>query len=529
MVISVALLGFGAAGTFLSLAKSFLIEKAELLLPVLMILCGLTMAVSVSLAQAEAIRFDSYILFADYSHLWKLLVTYLLFFIPFFLGALAIGIVFVKHIENIGNLYFANMLGSGIGGVVAIFLMWIFFPEKLPAVIAGIALLAGLIIISKEQRTGFTIIVSFTVAVLSFLYISPTDLKLSEYKSLSKTLNLPDSKIILKESSPYGLIDIVSTPYMRYAPGLSIRYPGIVSVENAAFNNGEWVGPLISNKNDSLRYLLFTTENVAYTTGERKNVLILGAGTGRQVRLALLNDAETVTSVESNKALINILEEKVASKVDSLYQNKSVRSQYLSPRTFLLSTSQKFDLISLPVIDAFGGSSGMFALQEQYQLTTEAFVEMLSALNRNGVICITTWIDYPYRNPIKILATVIEAMEKSKIKNPTEHISAIKNWNTITFLINKDPFNSLEIDSIRSFCERMNFDPLVYPGITTLEKERFNKLQDKSLYSVFDRILKSKEERGKIFLEYPFNVSPATDDQPVLLSVLPMGDNSASC
>ena len=514
MVISVALLGFGAAGTFLSLSKNFLLKKSELLLPALIILSGLAMAVSVSIAQAEPIRYDSYLLFADYSHLWKLLVTYLLFFIPFFFSALAIGIVFVKHIENIGKFYFANMIGSGIGGLVAVFLMWIFFPEKLPAVIAGIAVLAGLIIISKEQRTGFTIIVSITVAVLSFFYISPSDLKLSEYKSLSKTLNLPDSKIIFKESSPYGLIDIVSTPYLRYAPGLSIRYQGIVSVENAAFNNGEWVGPLISNKNDSLRYLLFTTENVAYTTGERKSVLILGAGTGKQVRLALLNDAETITSVEQNKALINILEDKLALKVDSLYQNKSVRPQNISPRTFILSTHQKFDLISLPVIDAFGGSSGLFALQEQYQLTTEAFSEMLGALNRNGVICIITWIDYPYRNPVKILATAVGAFEKRKIDNPAKYIAAIKNWNTISFLIKKDPITSAEIDSIKKFCNNLNFDPVLLPGLLNREREKFNQLQDKSLYSMFDSVLKSKEEREKLYAKYPFNIRSATDDRP---------------
>jgi spermidine synthase len=514
MVISVALLGFGAAGTTLSFAKKFLIEKSELFLPRLMILSGLAMTISVSLAQAEAIRFDSYLLFADYTHIWKLLATYLLFFIPFFLGALAIGIVFIKYIDKIGTLYFANMLGSGLGGVVAVFLMWIFLPEKLPAVIVGIAFLAGLIVISKEQRTSFTIIVTITVAVLSFMYISPARLEVSEYKSLSRTLNPPESKIIFKESSPYGLIDIVSTPYLRYAPGLSIKYHGIVTVENAAFNNGEWIGPLISTKTDSLSYLLFTTENLAFITSERKNVLVLGAGTGRQVKTALLNDAETVTSVEPNKALINLLEEKLASKVDSLYQNKSVRLQNISPRTFLLSTHQKFDLISLPVIDTYGGSSGMYALQEQYLLTIEAFNEMLNALNRNGAICISTYIDYPYRNPLKILATFAEVLGKKKIDNPEKYIAAIKNWNTITFLIKRDQVSSSEIDSIRNFCGRMNFDPVLLPVITEAEREKFNKLQDTTIYSMLDRILQSKEERENLYSEYPFNIKPATDNQP---------------
>jgi len=514
MVISVALLGFGAAGTTLSLTKKFFIEKAELILPGLMTLSGLSMALSVSIAQLEAVRFDSYLLFADYSHLWKLAVTYLLFFIPFFLGALAIGIIFIKYINKIGVLYFANMLGSGLGGIAAVFLMWIFFPEKLPAVIASIAFTAGVIVLQKEQRNSFSFIVAITVAVLAFMYITPAKLQLSEYKSLSKTLNLPDSKIFFKESSPYGLIEIVSTPYLRYSPGLSINFPGIVSVENAAFNNGEWTGPLISTRNDSVNYLLYTTENVAFSTNKRKDVLILGAGTGRQVNIALLNKAERITSVEQNKALINLLEGKLASEVDFIFNDKSVLPQNISPRTFILSTKQKYDLIMLPVIDAFGGSSGMYALQEQYLLTTESFNEMLNALNRDGAVSITTYIDYPYRNPLKILATFAEVFEKRKIENPEEYIAAIKNWNTITFLIKKDSILPAEIDSIKSFSSRMNFDIVLLPEITNEERERFNKLQDTSIYSMFDRILQSKEERLKLYTEYPFNIKPATDNQP---------------
>jgi len=514
MVISIALLGFGAAGTVLSLAKKFFIEKAELILPGLMTLSGLAMALSVSVAQTEALRFDSYLLFADYSHLWKLLTTYLLFFMPFFLGALAIGIIFIKYIDNIGVLYFVNMVGSGLGGMAAVILMWIFFPEKLPAVIGTIALAAGVIIVPGEQRNSFTFIVAITVAVLVFMYMTPAKLQLSEYKSLSKALNLPDSKIILKESSPYGLIDIVSTPYLRYAPGLSIKYPGVVSVENAVFNNGDWIGPLISSKSDSLNYLFFTTESLPYVTAERKSVLILGAGTGRQVMTALLNNAESITSVEQNKALTNLLEVKLASKVDYILKDKSVIPQNISPRTFILSTKQKFDLIMLPVIESFGGSSGMYSLQEQYLLTTESFNEMLNALNRNGVVCISTYIDYPYRNPIKILATFAEVFEKREIENPENYIAAIKNWNTITFLIKKDPFNSFEIDSIRNFCERMNFDPVILFDITDSERERYNKLQDTSLYSMLDKILQSKDEREKLYSEYPFNIKPASDNQP---------------
>ena len=60
----------------------------------------------------------------------------------------------------------------------------------------------------------------------------------------------------------------------------------------------------------------------------------------------------------------------------------------------------------------------------------------------------------------------------------------------------------------------MNFDPVLLPDITIAERERFNKLQDTSLYSMFDKILQSEEEREKLYNEYPFNIKPATDNQP---------------
>lgn len=249
-------------------------------------------------------------------------------------------------------------------------------------------------------------------------------------------------------------------------------------------------------------------------TGERKNVLVLGAGTGSLIQIALLNNAENIISVEQNKALVNLLEEKLSANIDSLYQNKSVRPQNISPRTFLLSTHQKFDLIFIPMIDAFGGSSGMFALQEQYLLTVESFSELLNTLNRNGVVCISTYIDYPYRNPLKILSTFAEVFEKRKTDNQENYIAAVKNWNTITFLVKKEPFTISEFDSIRNFCERMNFDPMLLTGIKDKEREKYNKLQDKSLYSMLDAILQSKAEREKLYTKYPFNIKPATDNKP---------------
>jgi hypothetical protein len=514
MIISVALLGFGAAGTFLSLFQKWLLEKLDALLPGLVLIASVIMAVSISLSQTDLFYFDSYRLFNDLKFLWKLFATYLIFLLPFFFGALAIGLTFTKKVEKIGVFYFANMVGSGIGGIAVVVLMWVFFPEKLAVLLSALVFLSGLILIIKKYRTAYTIVITFVIALLTYFYLNPPSLKISEYKGLSKTLDLPGTEIIETESSPYGLIHLVSSSYLRYAPGLSLTYPDQVLVNNAAFNNGEWSGPLLQTAKDSLYYFPFSTEYLPYVIDNRSSALILNSGTGRYVQYAVLEGAESIRAVEPDKTLIQLLIKKYPELIDSVYNSSAVDLKNVYPRTYLLSAELKFDLIQIPIIDAFGGTSGMYALQEQYLLTKESFKDMYSKLKNDGVICISTWIDYPYKNPLKIVATLAEMLDETGIKDLTSHITAIKNWNTLTVLVKKNKLIKAELENISAFCKEMKFDPVIFPGISEERKDFYNKLQDKSFYSYLNLILGSQQEREKLYSEYPFNIRPAADNRP---------------
>ena len=100
------------------------------------------------------IRFDSYLLFADYAHLGKLLLTYLLFFIPFFLGALAIGLVFVKNVDVIGKIYFANLLGSGAGEYRSVAAYLVVLSKSITGVYCHPACIGGTDCGSKKQTSS---------------------------------------------------------------------------------------------------------------------------------------------------------------------------------------------------------------------------------------------------------------------------------------------------------------------------------------------------------------------------------------
>jgi hypothetical protein len=288
MVISIALLGFGAAGTFLSLFREKLLTYSNRLLPLLMIASGLSMVMAVWTSRSDVARFDSWLLFVDKSQWLALFINYLLFFIPFFFGALALGIIFIKHVEEIGKFYFSNLFGSGIGAVLTAALAGFFFPSTLPVVMALMAIAAGMLLVTQKNKW---VIICFAISAMTltiYRIIRPVDLILSEYKSLSRTLNLPNARVILKKPGPYGLVEIVSADALRYAPGLSLAFSGDVPVEKEVFSNGDWFGPLVSwNRKDTFHMLDYTTMALPYLGKAQKKVLVLHAGTGLYVSHAL--------------------------------------------------------------------------------------------------------------------------------------------------------------------------------------------------------------------------------------------------
>src|SRR4030095_1085126 len=127
-----------------------------------MIFCGFTMILAVELSRSNFARFDSYLLFVDSLQWLKLIINYILYFIPFFLGALALGIVFIKNVAEIGHFYFSNLAGSGIGALLAAILAWYFLPATLPAATALLATCAGMLVLKKKTQ-WFAIAIAFPV------------------------------------------------------------------------------------------------------------------------------------------------------------------------------------------------------------------------------------------------------------------------------------------------------------------------------------------------------------------------------
>jgi len=511
MVISVALLGFAASGTLLTFIKPWALRNFDIISPLLMILCGFLMGIVPVLAQTKGLQFDSYLLFNDGGQKLKLIFTCFLFFTPFLCGALVIGLVFIKEVSRIGKLYFANLVGSGLGGILALAMIWVFMPKNLPALTGILPIIAGLTLNTGKLALN-RILALLSSLFLIILLVNPPELKLSQFKNLSKTIILPDARILWEKSNPHGLLQMVNAPSIRYAPGLSLTYQHPVPIVKAVFNNGNWFGPL-RNSVDPGILMKYTSNDLPYRISSPQKILVLNAGTGLDIEHALINEITAVVGIEKHSLMPELLKYNQTAWIG----DKRVNYIITDERSFLRRDTLLYDLIVFPNLNSFGGNSGLNALEMEYSLTEESLIDLWNKLSpEQGMLAFTVWLDYPARYPLKVLSSIRHVLDQFKVGDIKKHIIAIKSWGTITFLVKKLPFNPDETKNTLLFCDEMMFDPVLLPGVDIHQREVYNELQDDDLH--FEEIL--SEDHRQFLDQYDFKIKPASDDRPYFYQFL---------
>ena len=523
MVISMAMLGFGAAGTFLALFRERLKRNFNRALPLLYLLCGVSMAGTVRLVGIFG-EFDSFLLFFDRSQIGLMSFTYLVYCLPFFFGGLAITLVFYHEVERIGTYYFFNLAGSAAGALVIIWLFWMVPLPVIPSLLALLPILAAWMVRGQLRRFRLLLSVALVVPLAGLLW--PATPEISEFKAMYGSLQLPDAEVIHEESGPYGLLQVVRAPAQRFAPALSLNYRGQPPVRDILFNNGEYFGTLLGDGltgEQEIPHLLdHSTRGLPFALRRPGSVLVLHSGTGVDVSHALAHNPRRITAVEPNRQSNRLLTERRPEWVDSLYLRPDVSLHENSVRTWLAAhpEAQK-DLILLPVIGAFGGTSGVHALREQYHLTNEAFSEMSGRLSENGMIAVTVWTEYPPRESLRLLATWRVLLEESGWGDTEHHIMAVRNWGTTTWLLSRSPFTPEERETARQFSRARSFDPLILADIRPEERDYFNMAEDRTFFDHVDTLLFGRYE--SFFDEYLFDVRPATDNRPFFSHYMTLG------
>ena len=386
MIISIALLGFGASGTVLALARTRLVRRFQTVFAVAAALFAVTAVAS--LALVVRLPFNPLALVWDARQLVWLGIAYALLVLPFFFGGGAIGLAFTRDPAGIGRLYAFDLVGAGTGALGVVGLLFLVEPETALRLVAALGLLAGALVLWPARRIA-AILGSAAVFVALWLPPAWTALHphISEFKGLSMALRVPDARIVEERSSPLGLVTVVESPTIpfRHAPGLSLNNVTEPPLQLGVFTDADSLSTITRFEDDlaPFQYLDFTTSALPYHLLDDPEVLVLGAGGGEQVLLALYHGAPEIDAVELNPDVLDLVTDRYADFAGGLYARPEVDLHLGEARSFVERTPERYDLVQIPLLYSFAAAAaGTQSLHESYTYTVEALAPTSTGSSR---------------------------------------------------------------------------------------------------------------------------------------------------
>jgi len=504
IIIALALLGFGCSGTVLALARGFLMRHLAKALPLSLLLAAFSVLAFLPVCFTFAAKTDFQLLFAEWQAWWPMLISASSAFLPFFFGAIFLGLVFVSDTQNIGKLYAANLTGSACGAALAIAALHMLHPENILPLCAALFSVAAFFAGPRGTGSISMLCAVLFVAGLKLGYFSQPH-TLSPYKPVSYALQLPKAEITVDRPHPMGRIQIVTAPALRTGAGISLQHGGDIPAAPHMFRSGEGYGAFPADAEifkNSLHAL-----PAAFPDSVPRRVLILHASGSLAIPLLLKESGiEQLDAVEPHPV--------AAELTQNFFGDTRLNVIPRDGRAFLGQTGSQYDLILLPQQGAFGGGTGLQALQEDYLITRESFHAIWDRLSDDGILFFPVYLDRPPRRILKLLALTADILRESGINDPAAHIAALRSWDMIGVAVFKNPPDGNVQERLAAFARSNGFDRLWIPGEGPSKSDGFHLTQDSLLEDGFAALLGTEEDSRAFQENYLFRITPPTDSRP---------------
>ena len=525
LVVGLALLGFGASGTWLALFSSRL-------LPRFFTWCrGLTLVLAVSVTLcfrlAEMLPLNlQYLLFSG-EQLFYLFCYQALILLPFLFAGVLIGLTLIRYSSSVHLIYGANLLGSGVGPIIALAIM-VWLPPARIIQAAGILIWASVFLWKaghEDKGLGRQVMIPLLVGLLLALDFTALSMpmRIDPHKMLAELQRWEkqgDAQHLVIRNGPRARLDVFSSPRLHYTlfAGLTATVPP--PPQSLLLTDGDTAGPIFRiNDKAAAAILDHTPMSVAYRLFPRAKVLLLGEASGVNVWLARRFGATEITVVLEDPQMLDLFKGPLTNLGGQGLKGSDLKIHITSPRHYLEYSKEHFDLIQLVSAESMAaGISGLLSLHENYLLTVQGLARCLEHLTPAGLLTITRGLQSPPRDNIKILATVVEGMERIGITQPANHLAQVRNHLAVCTLAFRNPLQSRRIRSLVKISDDLWLDIDNLVGFVPGSRKPFNQLvgPPDSKISFFklaaDKIFSA--DREEFFKGWAYNVKPATDDRP---------------
>ncbi len=420
---------------------------------------------------------------------------------PFIIGGALLAALYKRYAARSHTIYYGELSGAAIGCLLAILLMNLFDgPVNTIVFVAGVALAVPFIFVLATKKKIIIAIfgILLVTGVVCGLYNTSTRFIGLDYAKVGRdefTRNyLGGENIVDSRWDAYSRVDM--TPDRD--EGDFTRLLHINSGTQATMLNLDTDDLVNKTK---LRRLTGFLNFFPFSTGKNDQVLIVGAGGGMEVAMALMSGAKHVSAVEINPTVVQMTLDYSAYN-GGIYRFKNVEVTVAEGRSFIKGSEKDFDLIFLPLAYSRAAvKSGRLVFAEEYLHTVEGLGDSFKRLASGGRVAVVV-------NDARLLAKLFETTRRVLLEQGYTGEQARKSVVMLEdkggtsyshlLMIKKGGFFREEVDEIKGLAIVRGFEVLYLPG----------------------------SGRVNLFIESAQGVSPATDDSPFFLKLedgLPAG------
>jgi len=473
-VVGLAMFGFGLVSAIMCIGKAHFERHWDRWITIALVLFGPLMVAANCAAQA--LPFNPIFLVSDPTQKWRLAGNFLIYFIPFLPGAFFLGLVFLRGQHVFGKVYFADLGGSGLCGLVFLLAMYFVLPQHLILVPLAMWLAGALIwFLAAGQRKAALLAIVLAIAATAATFTLP-QITVSSYKGVSYARNFPDSERIYRATSPHGLMEIYASSYFHFAPGLSdMAALNLDETPSNAyygmfFDSDGPQGVMKPIPEKLTAYFRFMPMYYPFVLKKQPEVFVVQFGGGISTNLALRSGASAVTVAEANPMVLNALQDdkRMAQLTGDILRDKRVSVIPYDGRLYVAGAKERFDIVDLSLADSVGlSSAGGFAITEKYSYTREAMRAYMRALKPDGMLSVTLWNkEEPAKSVLRLFATMVEAGREIDDGKVADRFYVVQTYlSSVTVLYKRNGFSPAEVEALNKHTVAMAFDDIYYPGL----------------------------------------------------------------
>ena len=494
--------------------------------------------VNTHLARA-ALGFALTIVASFLAHLWlpfrpelsvygvaSVVLTYAVLSVPFTFSGIVVALALTRFPRQVSALYAADLGGAALGCVLLGPLLGITDGPTAILATAAVAGLGALLFAASGDSLpvlASTVTVGLVLAAIANTVASRHD---AAWLRLVWVKGQYEARPIVERWNPFSRIRVIGDPTQPRRPsgwGFSTTLPTTLTARELHLDIDSYAGTELTAFNGdpaTVQHLKYDVTNVAHYIRPSSKVVVVGTGGGRDVLSALVFNQRSVTGVEINPSILELVNGRFGDFTGHLDRDPRVRFVNDEARSYLARMRDPVDIIQISLIDTWAATaSGAFVLTENSLYTLEAWTNFLNRLTPRGILSVSRWYyaDRPgevYRSAVLAATT----LQKRGVQRPGDHFVIVRARPTPTkdapdgvgtILVSREPFAAADLDALDEVAARLRFEVVQSPRISRDE--------------TFAAIADGRQMQG-LLASYPLDISAPTDDSPFFFHMLRMRD-----